>query len=99
MGRLEPATHPVPAPDGAGGESVEALALGHVARHATQVTLDRGRRLALALLGRLLVELALAGLGQHAGLFAGALEATERELEWLVFADFYVGHGISGGIS
>src|SRR6185503_21012725 len=68
--------------------SVQALALGDVARAATQLALHRGGRLALALLGRLLVELALAGLGEDAGLFAGALEATQGKLERLVFADF-----------
>src|SRR5690606_39829033 len=36
--------------------SVQALALGDVARHAACLALHRGGRLALALLGRLLVE-------------------------------------------
>src|SRR5690606_19399526 len=72
--------------------SVQALALGDVARHAACLALHRGGRLALALLGRLLVELALAGLGQHASLLAGALEATQGKLERLVFADFDAGH-------
>src|SRR5690606_8686673 len=72
--------------------SVQALALGDVARHAACLALHRGRRLALALLGRLLVVLALAGLGEHAGLLAGALEATQGKLERLVFADFVAWH-------
>src|SRR5690606_23261796 len=72
--------------------SVQALALGDVARAAAQLALHRGGGLALALLGRLLVELALAGFGQDAGLFAGALEATQRKLKRLVFADFDAGH-------
>src|SRR5690606_9557483 len=55
--------------------SVQALALGDVARSTARLALHCGSGLALALLGRLLVELALAGLGQHAGLLAGALEA------------------------
>jgi len=88
-----------PRPRGPGEASVEATALGHVAADATQVALDRGGRLALALLGRLLVELALAGLGEDAGLLAGALEATQGKLERLVFADFDAGHGISGADS
>src|SRR3546814_7884373 len=46
----------------------------------------------LALLGRLLVVLALAGFGQHAGLLAGALEAAQGKLERLVFADFDAWH-------
>src|SRR5690606_39884767 len=72
--------------------SVQALALGDVARHAPQLTLHRSGGLALALLGRLLVELALAGLGEDAGLLASALEAAEGKLEGLVFADFDAGH-------
>src|SRR5262249_44719925 len=76
--------------------SIHPLALGDVARHAAQVALHRRGGLALALLGRLLVELALAGLGQHAGLLAGALEAAQRDFERLVFSNFYVGHRISG---
>src|SRR5690606_35539852 len=59
---------------GGRGTSVQALALGDVARTAAGLALHRGGGLALALLGRLLVDLALAGLGQHAGLLAGALE-------------------------
>src|SRR5688500_15869465 len=76
--------------------SVQALALGDVARAPTQLTLHRGRSLALAFLGRLLIELALAGFGQNTGFFAGTLEATQSKLKRLVFADFDAGHGISG---
>src|SRR5690606_25213599 len=72
--------------------SVQALALGDVARHTARLALHRGGGLALALLGRLLVELALAGLGEDAGLLAGALEATQGKLERLVFAVFDAGH-------
>src|SRR5699024_6053967 len=79
------------------GRSVQALALGDVARGAARLALHGGRGLALALLGRLLVILALAGFGQDTGLFAGALEAAQGKLERLVFADFDAGHGISGG--
>src|SRR5690606_25264134 len=83
---------------GRAARSVHPLALGDVARGAAGLALHRGGGLALALLGRLLVELALAGLGEHAGLLAGALEATEGKLERLVFADFDAGHlVVSGG--
>src|SRR5690348_10080468 len=68
--------------------SVQTLALGDVARDAAGLALHRGGGLALALLGRLLVELALAGFGQDAGLLAGALEAAQGKLERLVLADF-----------
>src|SRR5690554_4752010 len=77
--------------------SVHALALGNVARGATRLALHRRGGLALALLRRLLVILALAGLGQDAGLLAGALEAAEGKLEGLVFADFDAGHWESLG--
>src|SRR5690606_12788487 len=60
------------------GRSVHALALGDVARGAARLALHRRGRLALAFLRRLLVELALAGLGAHAGRFPGALVAPER---------------------
>src|SRR5690606_27346440 len=76
--------------------SVQALSLGDVTRGTTQLALHGSSGLALAFLGRLFVELALAGFGQHAGLFASALEAAESKLEGLVLADFYAGHGISG---
>src|SRR5690606_26526627 len=75
-----------------GPASVEALALGDVARGAARLALHGGGGLALALLGRLLVVLALAGFGQHAGLLAGAFEAAQGKLERLVFADFDAGH-------
>src|SRR5215467_9068617 len=79
--------------------SIQALALRHVARDAAQVTLDRSRALALALLGRLFVELALADFGEDAGLLAGALETAKSELERLVLADFDAWHRISGSMS
>src|SRR3546814_2129486 len=63
-----------------------------VARGAARLALHGGGGLALALLGRLLVVLALAGFGQHAGLLAGALEAAQGKLERLVFADFDAWH-------
>src|SRR5690606_25544476 len=80
------------APRGRGSRSVQALALGDVARDPARLALHGSRGLALALLGRLLVVLALAGLGEHAGLLAGALEATQGKLERLVFADFDAWH-------
>jgi len=45
--------------------SIQALALGDVARAAASLALHGGGGLALTLLGRLLVELALAGLGKR----------------------------------
>src|SRR3546814_4349168 len=85
VARGAPAQGPAPA-------SVQALALGDVARGAARLALHGGGGLALALLGRLLVVLALAGFGQHAGLLAGALEAAQGKLERLVFADFDAWH-------
>src|SRR5690606_20563973 len=78
--------------EGSAPASVQALALGDVARGAARLALDGGGGLALALLGRLLVVLALAGLGEDAGLLAGALEAAQGKLERLVFANFDAGH-------
>src|SRR5688572_8411505 len=77
------------------GRSVQALALGDVARGATRLALHRGGGLALAFLRRLLVELALAGLGEDAGLLAGALETAQGKFERLVFADFDARHTVS----
>ena len=57
------------------------------------MALHRGGLLALALGGRLFVELAGAQLGQQAGLLDRALEAAQRDLEGLVFADANAGHG------
>jgi len=56
------------------------------------VAFDGRRFLALALLGRFLVELATAKLGQHTGFFTGALEATQGCVEILVFLDTYAWH-------
>src|SRR5581483_3317896 len=77
--------------------SVEALTLGHVTRDAAQMALHGRGGLALALLSRLFVELALARFGQDSGLLAGALEPTQRELEGFVLANFDVGHSLSTG--
>src|SRR5690606_35716813 len=68
------------APRGRGSRSVQALALGDVAGGAARLALHGSRGLALALLGRLLVVLALAGFGQDTGLLAGALEAAQGKL-------------------
>src|SRR5690348_16874153 len=81
---------------GGSGNSVQTDLARNVARQTAQVTLHGGSALALALLGRLLVELALARFGQDAGLLAGTLETTQCDLERLVLANFYVGHGNSG---
>src|SRR5262252_8679931 len=59
------------------------------------MALHRRGGLALALLRRLFVELALARFGQDAGLLAGTLETAQSELERLVLANFDVGHGCS----
>ncbi len=59
------------------------------------MTLDRGRALALAFLGGLFVELALAHFGQYTGLFTGALEAAQGKFERFVLANFDAGHGLS----
>ena len=58
-----------------------------LAAQALVVALHGGGLLALALGGRLFVELAGAKLGQEAGLFDRALETAKRDLERLVFAD------------
>jgi len=64
--------------------SVQLLGQLHAA-HALVVTLDGGGFLALALGGRLLVELAGAQVGQQAQFFDGALEAAQSNVERLVF--------------
>src|SRR5688572_270635 len=70
----------------------------HLRAHALVAALHRRGMLALALGGRLLVELAGAELGQEPGLLDGALEAAERYVEGLVFFDSNQGHGaVSGG--
>src|SRR3546814_5081973 len=69
--------------------SVQALALGDVARGAARLALHGGGGLALALLGRLLVVLALAGFGQHAGLLARSEEHTS-ELQSLMRISYAV---------
>jgi len=56
------------------------------------MTLYGSRFFALTLLGRLLVEFAAAQLREHAGLLAGALEATQGGVEILVLANAYARH-------
>src|SRR5690606_13385433 len=46
-------------------------------------------------LGRLFVELAATDFRQHAGLFTGALEASQRDVERLVFLYAYARHVVS----
>src|SRR5690606_21551114 len=72
--------------------SVQTLATALFALNLLGVTLDGGSCLALALGGRLLVELAAADFGQYAGLFAGALEATQSYVEGFVLFNFDGGH-------
>src|SRR5215208_7661291 len=64
----------------------------HLRAHALVAALHRGGVLALALGGRLLVELARAKLGEEAGFLDGALEAAKRHVERLVFLDSNDGH-------
>src|SRR5258706_14683388 len=59
----------------------------HLRAHALVAALHRGGMLALALRGRLLVELARAKLREEAGFLDGALEAAKRHVEGLVFLD------------
>src|SRR5882724_10929710 len=56
------------------------------------MALDCGGKLALALGGRLFVELSRAQLGEKAGLLHGALEAAHGHFEGLVFLDAYCRH-------
>ena len=74
--------------------SVEAYATCRFFGELLLVAFDRGSELALALGCGLLVVLAAACLGQDAGLLARALEATNSDVEGLVFFHFYVGHGL-----
>src|SRR6476619_7360667 len=62
------------------------------AADALEVALHGGRLLALALGGRLFVELAGTQVGQQAELFDGALEAAKSDVERLVFLDANGGH-------
>ncbi len=39
-----------------------------------------------------LVELSTTNFGQDAGFFTGALEATQRDVKWLIFFQFYLRH-------
>src|SRR5690606_31227387 len=66
--------------------SVELLRQ-HLAADALVVTLDCSGLLALALGGRLLVELARAKLGDDPGFLDRALESTKRDVERLVLLD------------
>ncbi len=59
------------------------------------MTLDRSRALALAFLGRLFVELALAHFSQHAGFLTGALEAAQGKFKGFVLANFDAWHSLS----
>src|SRR5690606_11120178 len=56
-----------------------------LATDALVVALDRGSMLALALSGRLFIELARTQLGQQTGFLDGALEAAQSGLKRLVF--------------
>src|ERR1700681_2673683 len=63
-----------------------------LAAQALVMALDRGGELALALGGRLFVELPGAELGEQARLLDRPLEAAKRYFERLVFADANAGH-------
>src|SRR5687767_4177590 len=67
----------------------------HLSAHALVAALHCGGVLALALGGRLLVELAGAQLGEEPGLLDRALEAAESDVERLVFLDSDNGHRVS----
>src|SRR5690606_3904933 len=72
--------------------SVQANGAALFALHFLGVTLNGGSGFALALSGRLFVELAGADFGQDTGLFAGALEATQSYVEGFVLFNFDGGH-------
>ena len=63
-----------------------------LAANALVVALNRCSFLALTLRSRLLVELACAQFGQQTGFFDAALEATQGDLEGLVFFKANNGH-------
>src|SRR5260221_12306753 len=71
----------------ASGDASEKLRRQLLAADALVVALYGCRLLALALGGRLFVELARPQFGQQARLFDRALETAKRGLEGLVFAD------------
>jgi hypothetical protein len=73
---------------GATDNSVQALAATLLALHFLGVTLNSGSSLALALGGRLFVELAAADFSQNTGFFAGALETTQSYVEGFVLFNF-----------
>ncbi len=75
--------------------SVQLLGQLHAA-NALEVPLHGGGLLALALGGRLFVELAGAQLGQQTDLLDGALEAAQGDIERLVLFDADRGHGLPG---
>jgi hypothetical protein len=69
----------------AGTESIETLALAVFAQHLFGVALDCRGGGALTNRGGLLVVLTLTHLGNEAGFFARALEATQGNVKGLVF--------------
>src|SRR5262245_8721216 len=74
------------------GDVLVHLLRQHLAAQALVMALYGGGKLALALGGRLLVELAGAQLGEQARLFHGALEAAHRDFERLVLFNSYGRH-------
>ena len=73
--------------------SVEPRAPVGLPRHTLLLALDRGSLLALALLRRLLVELATTEFSEDARFFAGPLETPEGGVKMLVFSYSYAGQG------
>src|SRR5882757_1448986 len=73
----------------AGGRYVPSVHLlgQHLAAQALEMALDRRRFLALALGGRLLVDLARAQLREQPAFFNGALKAAQRNFKGLVLLD------------
>src|SRR5688572_4012839 len=80
-----------------GGSSLVELRGKHLRAHALVAALHRGGMLALALGGRLFVELPGAKLGEEAGLLDRALEAAQCDVERLVFLDSNQGHRARNG--
>lgn len=73
-------------------DSVQTSAARGFFRQALLVALDGSAQLALALGGRLFVELTGAQLGDDAGLLTGALEATHCDFKRLVLFNAYGRH-------
>ena len=67
---------------------VETSASAEVLGDAFEVALYSGGGFALAYRGRFFVMLTTTRLGEHTRFFAGTLETTQSEIEWLVVLYF-----------